>query len=178
MRLTNDMRRTIREKLVARAFDDRYTELTRQSNKLFNLAVDDFLGDLKDVFNGLPEDWVERADTLYIETRRSGEVLVGAHYRNVPKPIDYSIQLDQLSAPVAKQIKTYFKAKAALDAEKEHFEAEVSGVLYAATTTKKLYQIWPELAEIYTVSESAPCANTALVPTVAHLNKTLGLPSE
>lgn len=177
-RLTNALRDDIRARLLARAFDDKYQVMKVEENGLFNEIVDAWLGDHREYFTNLPSDWVQRECCIQLEAWGSSNRLTGFDYRNMPRPIDRGvIERGTIPDVLFERAKDYLKRRDALDDERIEFRAQVDGVLTACTTSKRLYEIWPELAEVYTIDEKA-AAGTALLPCVGTLNKTLGLPTE
>lgn len=92
--------------------------------------------------------------------------------------VDFSMDelKKKLSEAVYAKLDTFVKEYNAYLAEREKFRIDAHALLYSVTTYKKLYEVWPEVAQVRPPVESPKSTGgQQLAPLTAHLNAALGL---
>lgn len=181
--LTKAKRDEIAKLLITRGFDDRYKTLEARGKPLFTRVVSAAWGESYELVQKIPakmlnneaymhvrltcgdtyslqSDFLERAP-LCFETWR-GE----RSARNISSPTDPTLNRD--INQLLDDANAYFK-------ERSQSEADIYMVLNSVTTTKRLYEIWPELAPVVSQVEHATSTCTALAPVMSDLNRRLNL---
>jgi hypothetical protein len=84
------------------------------------------------------------------------------------------LDLTKLPAAVAEAVRKYIERWHANEVAKNEAHVEIAKVLNAVQTTKKLYEIWPELAEVVPKVEEA-AEGKWMLPDMSRLNSVLGI---
>ena len=195
-RLTITMRDNIREQVLRHKFKDREAALKLEERAVFDVVIDGLLGGHKAAIEGLPARWTE--GSIGFEAYTEGKsrnrysmedrtTVTGSHTRRVPANFpSYHNFLDKddmieaefpIPAATHKLLQTFVEKRDAMRDERGELGRKLGALLNSVTTVKKLYEVWPELAEIVKQPEEQTANGTALTVSVADLNKTIGLPA-
>lgn len=192
MRITNSIRNKIENALIDRAFNDRYSELTKRENALA-LAL---------YRQAVPEEVEKQADKL-VSLVQAQEGLgrwlyncCGVYFRldgglrqhvdlshSRPFSLHGTPHVDLRGEnPLIEQAVSYIADRDALETEIRQRRAEIGALLKPVYTPEKLRAIWPEIMPIaQPILDLAGLAEKkpqlpAVLP--AHLNAALDLPVE
>lgn len=188
-RLNKSNRNQFLSKLMAVAFNERIGADIRTRNEMFMALFDDFHRKHKAAMAQLPEEYF-RLYTAPIQVM----VPKAAERVKLPPPPggirgafnfanheDYRCKhsltelVERHSKAVGDKLVKVVTASTALTVEMEKFRAESSAIINSVTTTKRLYEIWPELKEFPTlVVDSVPQAKLP-APNTAELTRVLRL---
>lgn len=197
--ITNRDRQAIITQLIARALGEKKAAHKAAGQKLFDECCDDFCGPHKDTLNALPLGFISERIKLTFPYQFGGislsyneRELEGAFPRRLP--VHISIDNDDFensddsdeayhghSVPLSKEMRrkclAWFKKGLELDAEEESLGDDIKGMLYGTRSWKKLFEIWPELAELKLAAAPPEVATGShLSVNLPDLNKKLRLP--
>src|SRR5690606_4946118 len=157
-------------------------------------VYDLLLGAHKVAFEAMPSDWFPATQIFIVQDGRHTCRITGEYPRPIPENLpqvfdvknhrtrggrvwsweDRSGEHDAVFELVASHI----SAHVALDTEREALQAKLKALVYSVTSDTKLYELWPELAEIVPVPESTTSKGTALTVSIKELNELIPLPSK
>lgn len=201
-RLTNDLRADIVRGVLEFKFAAGEKLLAVEGKKLFETTLDALLDPHKAAIEALPQEWRSETSNLAIVDVASRESfllsgarrivpskfnsrinLIGTVGKKAPRRLVYNysrydnngltrdLKLPELFEHVLKAF--------ALRAERKELSAKLEALVAGVTTTKKLYEVWPELAEIVPDDWSPKTsAGTAITVSVAELNRAIPLPTK
>lgn len=183
VRLTNSMRDEIERKVLAFKFKERNAEMAKRSAELFDAIIDEHQGADKAKIESLDPQYFTVTDVVRISTPPGAPdlVITGQKHRAVRSSSRLnrwdSINVAVLSAPLRKRVESLRDEFIAKHKEREALSTKLRGLLLAATTVGKLYEMWPELEEIVPRPKVAVLPSRALAPVVDELNKLIPLPT-
>lgn len=195
MRLTNSMRDDIVRRVLKFKFEAPEKALKAEGNKLFGKIYDLLLGEHKAAIEKMPAHWFPQLQSFVVDLDDATHVIEADYPRrlpgNLPRRFDavkhrtrtdraWSWSTDEAGdyKGVFKLLEPHARKLIELDAEREALRAKLKALVYSVTTVKKLYEVWPELAEIVPMPEDTTNTGTALTVSVADLNKAIPLPSK
>lgn len=197
--ITNRDRQAIITQLIARALGEKKAAHKAAGQKLFDECCDDFCGPHKDTLNALPLGFISERIRLTFPYQFGGlplsynsRELEGAFPRRLPAQIsignddfensDDSDEADHgHSVPLSKEMRrkalAWFKKGLDLEAEESELESDIGGMLLGTRSWKKLFEMWPELAELKLAAAPPPEATGKQISiNLPELNKKLRLP--
>lgn len=199
-RLTKQDREFVHRRVMDFKFADAHKALRAEAEKALHAAAKVALGKHYDNYNALPEDWTRAIHSVAITVDGQKDF-----YAALTTPIRFPVAF---SLTVSKGKRGYvvdlgrwggvlvmkenaldqegFLAEMRPVCEKIHdhvlLRCEVSttveGVLNSVTTWNKLYELWPELAEIVPPPAAGTQRSTALTVDIKKLNELIPLPTE
>lgn len=189
--LNKQNRREFLSKLMAVAFNARVEEDIKTRNAMFMALFDDFHRKYKAAMAQLPEEYFllytapiqvmvpKAAERVKLPPPPGG--IRGAF--NFANHEDYRCKhslselIERHSKAVGDKLTKVVTASVALDVEMSRFSNEASTIINSVRTTKRLYEIWPELKEFPTLvvdgvpQAKLPAPNTAELTRVLRLGK-------
>jgi hypothetical protein len=188
-RLTKDMRDEIVRKVLHYKFAEEEKALAAEGGRVFDAVIDAVQGEYKDKIAAVPEEYFHRTISFSVRVndskrRNRGENTVsvsGTHPRAVPEGHGFNrySNLDMKEVGEAAYKLAHDYAEKVLDKKdrRSSLKEKLTALVYSVTTTKRLYEVWPELAAIVPEpKENQPAVGTALTVSVAELNKIIPLP--
>lgn len=194
MRLTNSMRDDIVARVLKFKFEATEKALELEGRKLFDKVYDLLLGANKKTFESLPSNWFPATQNFLVEDGRHACTLTGEYPRPIPERLPQAFDVkhhrtrgrrvwswedrsDEHDA-VFELVAPHIAAHVALDTEREALQAKLKALVYSVTSDTKLYELWPELAEVVPVPEDTSSKGTALTVSIKELNNLIPLPSK
>ena len=197
--ITNRDREAITKQLIERAMREKRLAHKQAGHKLFDECCDAIVGEHKAAIEALPPGFMpERIKLTFpytfggIHLGYSNNDLHGAFSRRMPPSvvIDASeIDDDDLvgeDAPthtvllpnhMRRKCLAWFKKGLELNEDEEALGNDIKGMLYGTRSWKKLFEIWPELAELKLAAAPPEAATGShLSVNLPELNKKLRLP--
>lgn len=182
-RLTKAKRDEIAELLITRGFDDRYKTLKARGKPLFTRVVSAAWGESYELAQKIPAELLNSEAHVCVQLTCGDTYSLQSDFpervpsyfdtwqgersaRNISSPTDPTLNRD--INRLLDDANAYFK-------ERSQSKADIYMVLNSVTTTKRLYEIWPELAPVVPQVEHATSTCTALAPVMSDLNRRLNL---
>lgn len=182
-RLTNAARADIVARVMAYKFNKSDAGMRAEEAKAFDHIMDLLQGEHKALLDAVPAEYLHTTlDILVAESapnRRRVYTIAGNHPRGISrafnrwKPLD-----DEAASPEALAAATAVANKrAAYEDEKNGLKKKLEALVYSVNSYKKLYALWPELAEIVPM-KTPDAEDTALTVDVKDLNRMIPLPKQ
>ncbi len=182
-RLTKAKRDEIAKLLITRGFDYRYKTLEARGKPLFMRIVSAAWGESYELVQKIPTEMFNSDACVHVRLTCGDTYSLQSDFpkrtpsyfetwrgersaRNISSPTDPTLNHD--INRLLDDANAYFK-------ERSQAEADIYMVLNSVTTTKRLYEIWPELAPVVPQVEHATSTCTALAPVISDLNRRLNL---
>jgi hypothetical protein len=186
IRLTNQVREEILQKLLDKGFSAKKKEIEARRNELSIKVYNDvFSKKDRDLMQSLPQGWLPEISEMKVQfggtssgvCQREFQTPVRMPYKHV-----YSCSTNVLKVYEDSHKFTIEHDKITDDtkvfcSERVKAEAQTKAVLYSCNTTKALKEAWPEISSIVEAYEPAEGSQneTAIVPVANGLNSILGL---
>lgn len=184
-RLTKSARESIAAQLIEKAFGEKKA-MDARKKAVFKLLIDDYHRDHKAVMKKLPKGALPVANyitiiylgnepNIHLEGPETPVFKSFFEYGSVARYSMDSLQ-KKLSPEVFATLKSLVADIRAYHNEKRKFSSDVEAVLESVTTYKRLYEVWPEVAQVKPPIESPKRATgQQLAPVTSHLTAALGL---
>lgn len=174
MRLTNDIRETIRNSATAAAFKKEESVLAKREHKLFVAAYSNlFTASTRKAAAAAPKGWIGEASELGFNC--DGEVirLKGAEPVLVPTSHHWGKHHVLRDANLVAEVRAFAREKEELRTRRKNAGKALHGMLASVPTIKKLFEIWPEGEAFYKdIASAAPSLPSIHV---GEVNKLLNL---
>lgn len=182
-RLTNAARDNIVARVMAYKFDKSDADMRAEEAKAFDRIMDLLQGEHKTLLDTVPVEYLHTTLDIYVAevmpNSRRVYPLSGNHPRGISGEFPRWWALDAKTAsPEALAAATAAANKrAAYEDEKKWLQNKLEALVYSVNSYKKLYALWPELAEIVPM-ETPDVGATALTVDVKELNRVIPLPQQ
>lgn len=184
-RITKDWRDVSHRKIVEHTFKAEEAEMTKRRHAAFDEVIDLMLGPHKEAVEKMPSQWIIHTQHFVVKIKQGNQYneirITGAHPRPACGLPNWGAANDVLKrTPAAfEAAEAFAKAQADFDDRRRAFSDKVRTVLASVTTTKRLYEIWPELDEIVPQpKDDRIVARAHQLSTYVHeLNKVIPLPT-
>lgn len=195
MRLTSSMRADIVARVLKFKFEAPLKALDKAGAKLFDEVCDLLLGKHKKTLEALPANWFPLAQTFSVTVGEVTFSVSGSHPRRLPDALPrtfdavkhrtrseraWNWSADETGdfKAVFELLEPHVRKRIALADEWKTLEAKLEALVHSVTTDTKLYELWPELAEIVPMATPTTNNGTALTVSVKELNDLIPLPSK
>lgn len=207
VRLTKELRKDIVRRVLDYKFKQRSAALKARQHDVVVRVINEVVGEgTLAVLKEWPAAWVGQLHGLTIDDTHGGykhhltldkTLLVPANFHNqitwtgtkgkragrrlkhyYERYWKFSSSTSAPSVEITDPVVVAYAEEAlAIEEEGKELKAKLEALVNSVTTTKKLYEVWPELATIVPNTwEQRDTHGTALVVSVADLNKTIPLP--
>lgn len=182
-RLTNAARDNIVARVMAYKFEKSDADMRAEEAKAFDRIMDLLQGEYKTLLDTVPGEYLRTTLNIRVAevmpNSRRGYFITGNYPRAVSAEFPQWRALDdETASPEALAAATAAANKrAAYEDEKEELKNKLEALVYSVNSYKKLYAIWPELAEIIPM-ETPDIGATALTVDVKELNRMIPLPKQ
>lgn len=162
MRLTQNIKDTIINKVLKKKFDTRTEEVATLKTKLAH----DVYNNIKDIskINILPEKWFARCNSFAVYFNGRYCSLELTEIVNLPYFVKNSKMYFGEDDLFTKQFNEYCEIDRKLTSDKNELERELKHVLNSVTTDKRLFEIWPESKEYFP-------ENAMMLPALVNVDK-------
>ena len=195
--ITNRDRKAITKQLIERAMGEKRLAHEQAGHKLFDECCDAIVGEHKAAIEALPPGFMPERIKLTFPYTFGGihlgyinNDLHGAFSRRMPASIGIAAEIDDnaddeeapthpvlLPKHMRRKCLAWFKKGLELDDEEERLQGGITSMLYGTRSWKKLFEIWPELAELkLAAAPHETVTGKHLSVNLPDLNKKLRLP--
>ena len=179
VRLTENMRRNVRERLLTHAFGKRQQEL-RADDEIFGGDVYETVYDalVRRRMKSMPEGFFRLASYLKVAFGGQQDQVVWRGLRPIASKHEYDRAASYVADhPLSQRSDALEKRRRDLKTDREAAYQKIKAVLASCSTLRQLVEIWPEAEPfVRDFQVSGPAAVTALALPIKSLNEQLGLP--
>lgn len=182
-RLTNAARAGIVARVMAYKFNKSDADMRAEEAKAFDRIMDLLQGEYKTLLDTVPVEYLRTTLNIHVAEVMPNSRRVYTITGNYPRAISaefpqWKVLDDENASPEALAVATAVANKrAAYEDEKNGLKKKLEALVYSVNSYKKLYALWPELAEVVPM-ETPDAEDTALTVDVKDLNRLIPLPKQ